>query len=105
MRFTPTQRRRLSELLAKPNESLESLLGEVEELITKFEIERDRFILFAWHPTHRVAQAIGTYATENQARKDAVNRIVQSGGTQVTVVKLVDPSTVDTGLGQQSLIG
>lgn len=95
----------MSELLAKPNESLESLLGEIESLVTSFEVERDRFILFAWHPVHKVAQAVGPYATENQARKDAVNRIVQSGGTQVRVVKLVDPSSIDTGLGQQSLIG
>ena len=104
MKFTPTQRKRVSELLAKPNESLENLLGDIESLITTFEVERDRFILFAWHPQHKVAQAVGPYATENQARKDAVNRIVQSGGTQVRVVKLVEPSTIDTGLGQQSLM-
>lgn len=103
MKFTPTQRKRVSELLAKPHESLENLTGEIEALVTQFEIERDRFILFAWHPTHKVAQAIGPYATDNQARKDAVNRIVQSGGTQVRVVKLVDPTSIDIGLGQQSL--
>ena len=100
MKFTPTQRKRVSDLLASPSESLESLTGEIEALITKFEIERERFILFAWHPEHKVAQAIGTYATENQARKDAVNRIVQTGGTQVRVVKLVDPSTIETGQGK-----
>lgn len=104
MKFTPTQRKRVSELLAKPHESLENLTGEIEALVTQFEIERDRFILFAWHPTHKVAQAVGPYATDNQARKDAVNRIVQSGGTQVRVVKLVDPTSIDIGLGQQSIM-
>lgn len=100
MRFTPTQRKRVSELLAKPADSLENLTGEIETLITQFEIERDRYILFAWHPTVSVAQAVGPYATDNQARKDAVNRIVQSGGTQVRVVKLVDPTSIDAGPGK-----
>ena len=99
MRFTPTQQRRLSELLAKPSDSLENLLGDIEELVTTFERERDRFILFAWHPTLRVAQAIGPYNTVNQARKDAEHRIVQSGGTQVRVVKLADPTSIDIGSG------
>lgn len=86
-------------MLAKPNESLENLLGDIQELITAFECERDRFILFAWHPTVKVAQAVGPYATVNQARKDAQNRIVQSGGTQVRVVKLQDPTQIDVGAG------
>ena len=65
----------------------------------------DRWAIVAWHPTVKVLQVVGVYATENQARKDAVNRVAQSGGTQVRVTKVIDPATIDMGLGQQSLIG
>lgn len=99
MKFTPTQRKRLSDLLAKPNESLENLLGEIESLVSSFERERDRFVLFAWHPAHKIAQAVGPYGTWNQAKKDAPNRIVQTGGTQVRITQLVDPSQIDVGSG------
>lgn len=103
MKFTPTQRKRLSELLAKPHDSLENLLGEVETLVSDMLVERDRWAIVAWHPTLSVMQIVGVYVTENQARKDAVNRIVESGGTQVRIGKVTDPASIDTGLGQQRL--
>lgn len=99
MKFTPTQRKRVGELLAKPHESLENLTGELEELISSFEVERDRWATVVWHPTHKVLQVIGLYATFNQAAKDTGKRIVQTGGTQVRIAKVLDPSTIDIGAG------
>lgn len=94
MKPTPTQLKRLADLLAQPADSVEALAESVWETVTDLQNARDRHILFAYHPTLNVAIAYGPYNTDLQARRDAPKRIADTGGTQVRVVKLLDPESV-----------
>lgn len=95
MKPTPTQLRKLADLLSQPADDVDTLAENVWDLVVELQNARERWLLIAWHPKVNVMQAIGPYATYNQAAKDAANRIADSGGTQVKGVRLVDPDTID----------
>lgn len=97
MSATPTQIRKLAELLTQPADDVDTLAAEVWQLVEELQASRDRYLIFAYHPQFNIAEAVGPYNTDNQARKDAINRIVQTGGTQARIIKLKAPQAIDNG--------
>lgn len=95
MSATPTQLRKLAELLSQPADSVDTLAGDVWNLVEALQASRERFVTVAYHPAHNVLVAVGPYNTDNQARRDAVHRVVQTGGTQVRIARLYAPENVD----------
>ena len=96
MAATPTQLRKIAELLSSPADSVDELARTVWDTVEALQGARDRFVTVAYHPQHNVLVVVGPYNTDNQARKDAVNRIVQTGGTQVRIARLYAPESIDT---------
>ena len=76
--------------------------ADVWQLVESLQASRERFVTVAYHPAHNVLVAVGPYNTDNQARKDVVNRVVQTGGTQVRIARLYAPESVD--LDGESLV-
>jgi hypothetical protein len=97
---TPTQLKKLGDLLAQPADSVEDLAVTVWDLVETLQGARDRHVIVAFHPEHNVLECVGPYSTDLQARKDAINRIVQSGGTQVRISRLKAPESIDNGPGR-----
>ena len=97
---TPTQLKKLADLLAQPADSVEHLAETVWNTVEALQASRDRHVIVAYHPQHNVLETVGPYATDLQARKDAVHRIVQTGGTQVRIAKLKEHASIDNGPGR-----
>ena len=97
---TPTQIKKLAELLAAPADDVDALAVDVWALVEQLQGARDRHVIVAFHPVHNVLETVGPYSTDLQARKDAINRIVQSGGTQVRISRLKAPESIDNGSGR-----
>jgi hypothetical protein len=100
MSGTPTQLKKIAELLAQPANSADDLARTLWDTVETLQGSRDRYILVAYHPTHNVLEAVGPYPTDRQARKDVSERIVQTGGTQVRVARLKAPESIDNGPGR-----
>lgn len=100
MSATPTQLRKLAELLSSPADDVDTLAAAVWALVETLQASRDRHVIVAYHPTHNVLETVGPYSTDLQARRDAVHRIVETGGTQVRIARLKDPANINNGPGR-----
>ena len=94
MKATPTQLKRIADLLVKPASDVDTLAEQVWNLVDELMSGRNRYTIFAYHPSLNLAVSYGPYNTELQARRDAPKRIADTGGTQVRIVKLLDPDNV-----------
>lgn len=94
MSATPTQLRKLAELLSTPADDVDVLAASAWALMESLQGSRERFVTVAYHPQHNVLVAVGPYNTDLQARRDAVHRVVQTGGTQVRIARLYAPDGV-----------
>ena len=75
MAAKPTELKKLVALLDEEAPSAEWLAKEVFLLVEELLNKRQRYVVFAVHPTVNVIQAVGPYNTQDQARKDYVKRI------------------------------
>ena len=96
MKPTPTQLKRIAELLSQPADDVDTLAADAWALVTELQTSRDQWIVVAWHPSVQLLTAVGPYATLNQAVKDAPTRIIDTGGTQARAALLHDPDQIDT---------
>ena len=80
------------------HDDVDTLAKAVIETIDTMRAKRELFIIVAVHPSINVTQAVGPYATENQALKDANNRVtVYDTQSYFRLIKLKDPSNIDLG--------
>jgi hypothetical protein len=75
MSAKPNELKKLVALLDEEAPSAEWLAKEVFLLVEELLNNRQRYVVFAVHPTVNVIQAVGPYNTQEQARKDYVKRI------------------------------
>jgi len=75
MSAKPNELKKLVALLDEEAPSAEWLAKEVFSLVEELLNKRQRYVVFAVHPTVNVIQAVGPYNTQEQARKDYVKRI------------------------------
>lgn len=98
LQIRPTEIKAVAALLMQEHEEVDVLAREVIELIDSLRAKRDLYVAIAYHPTLNLMQAIGPYATENQALKDGPAKL-QAYDTQSKgfLAKLRDPSNIDLG--------
>jgi hypothetical protein len=76
MTAKPTELRKLIALLEGEADDVEQLAKWVFKLVEDCLADREQYVIFAVHPTlFNLVQAVGPYATKNQAEKDYTKRI------------------------------
>jgi hypothetical protein len=76
MSAKPTELRKLIALLEGEADDVEELAKWVFKLVEDCLADREQYVIFAVHPTlFNLVQAVGPYATKNQAEKDYTKRI------------------------------
>lgn len=75
MSAKPTEVKKLVALLDSEAPDVETLAKEVFKLVEDLLNQRQRYVVFAVHPSLNLVQAVGPYNTQEQARKDYVKRI------------------------------
>lgn len=75
MSAKPSELKKLIALLDAEAPDVETLGKEVFQLVEDLLNQRQRYVIFAVHPSLNLIQAVGPYNTQEQARKDYVKRI------------------------------
>jgi hypothetical protein len=75
MSAKPNELKKIIALLDAEAPDVEWLAKEVFKLVEECLNARQRYVVFAVHPSVNVIQAVGPYNTQDQARKDYVKRI------------------------------
>jgi hypothetical protein len=75
MSAKPSELKKLVALLDSEAPDVETLAKEIFLLVEDLLNQRQRYVVFAVHPTLNLVQAVGPYNTQEQARKDYVKRI------------------------------
>jgi len=75
MSAKPTELKKLIALLDSEAPDVETLAKELFLLVEDLLNQRQRYVVFAVHPSLNIVQAVGPYNTQEQARKDYVKRI------------------------------
>ena len=71
----PTELKKLVEMLNSEAESAETMAKAVWSLVEDLLNQRQRYVVFAVHPSLNLIQAVGPYDTQDKARKDYAKRI------------------------------
>ena len=71
----PSELKKLIALLDSEAPDVDTLGKEVFQLVEDLLNDRQRYVVFAVHPSMNLVQAVGPYNTQEQARKDYVKRI------------------------------
>ena len=77
------------------HDDVDTLARSVIETIDGLRAKRELYILAEIHPTLQVAKAVGPYATEAQARKDAQKKLTwYDTQSRAYLCKMQDPSNI-----------
>ena len=91
----PTEIKKVAALLDTEAESSEDMAKKVWELVEQLLAQRTQYVVFAVHPSLKIVQAVGPYATENQLMKDYAKRIhAYDANSRAYVAQLKDPDTI-----------
>ena len=78
------------------HDDVDTLARLVIETLDTMRAKRDTYILAVIHPTLQVTQAVGPYATYNQALKDFPKRITAyDRHSHAYAICMKDPSVID----------
>jgi len=75
MSAKPTELRKLIALLEEDADNVEFVAKAVWNLVEDLLNQRQRYVVFAVHPSLNIIQAVGPYDTQEKARKDYAKRI------------------------------
>ena len=75
MSAKPTELKKLMELLDTESDDITAFSKAVWNLVEDLLNQRQRYVVFAVHPTLNLIQAVGPYDTQEKAKKDYVKRI------------------------------
>jgi hypothetical protein len=96
LQIRPTEIKAVADLLSQEHYDVELLARQVIELIDSLRAQRVTYVLAEIHPTLQVAKAVGPYATEAQARKDASKKLTKHDThSRAYLCKLQDPSMIE----------
>jgi len=71
----PTELKKLIALLEEDADDVEYVAKAAWNLVEDLLNQRQRYVVFAVHPSLNLIQAVGPYDTQEKARKDYVKRI------------------------------
>lgn len=94
LQIRPTEIKAVADMLMQEHDDVEALAKAVIETIDNLRAKRELFVLVEIHPSIKVAQAIGPYATRNQAEKDIKLMAHYDTHSRGYLCKLRDPSMV-----------
>ena len=75
MSAKPTELKKLMALLDTEADDITAFSKAVWNLVEDLLNERQRYVVFAVHPSLNLVQAVGPYDTQEKARKDYAKRI------------------------------
>ena len=75
MSAKPTELKKLMALLDTEADDITAFSKAVWNLVEDLLNERQRYVVFAVHPSLNIIQAVGPYDTQEKARKDYAKRI------------------------------
>ena len=97
MSAKPTELRKLVALLDQEAPSAEWLAKEVFDMVEGMLKARERYVVFAVHPSINLVQAVGPYDTKKQLEKDWFKRIgAYDRNSKAVFALLKDPDTINT---------
>jgi len=83
-------------LLSQEHESVDDLVELVFDLVEQQLRKRDKYVTAIVHPSLKIVQVVGWYATRGQATKDAPKRVTgYDEQSWATVTGLFDPSSIN----------
>jgi len=92
----PTEVRKLAALLEQDAESSEDMAKKAWDLVEDLIAAREQYVVVVIHPSLKIIQCVGPYATENQLRKDYGKRIhAYDNNSKAHVAKLRHPDTIN----------
>jgi len=71
----PTELKKLIALLEEDADDVTSVAKAAWNLVEDLLNQRDRYVVFAVHPSLNLIQAVGPYDTQEKAKKDYAKRI------------------------------
>ena len=93
----PTELRKLTALLDNEAPSAEWLAEEVFNMVEQMLIARERYVVFAVHPSLNLVQAVGPYDTKKKLESDWAKRVgAYDRNSKAIIALLKHQSTINT---------
>ena len=92
MSAKPTELKKLMALLDTEADDITAFSKAVWNLVEDLLNERERYVVFAIHPSLKTAIAVGPYNTLNQLQKDYAKHVAQVDDSYGIIATVRDPS-------------